>query len=170
MVSIAVSFLIEENGQVLVVEESKPEILGKWDFPGGRIEQGETLEQAVERELKEEVGMKAESTQLIRVYEGIRDDGILGVRFQFRVKLKKGKQSEKLHEDISSNRYITRSELQELVDQHKVRAGLFHFTEICDYLKGYPEQVEIVELKDNRECPCGSNYKYKNCHFEPLLV
>src|SRR5258708_5194012 len=149
-ISMAVSFLIEEDDQVLIVEESKPEIIGKWDFPGGRVESGETLKQAVERELMEEVGFEAESTQLIRIYEGVRDDGNLGVRFQFRVNLKKGKQAEQLHEDISSSRYVTKPELQKLIDQHKVRAGLFHFTETCNYLDGYPESVEMVEIRDRK--------------------
>lgn len=165
--SMAVSFLIEEGDKVLIVEEAKPEIFGKWDFPGGSVEQGETLEQAVARELMEEVGLEAQQVKLIRIYEGIRVDGTLGVRFQFKVKLKQQQEQAKLHDDISATRFVTKNELQELVDQHKVRTGIFHLTEICGYLNGYPNYVEIVGLNFDLVCPCGSDKVYKNCHFEP---
>lgn len=47
-----------EIGQFLVAQRSRPEELaGKWEFPGGKIEAGEGPEDALARELMEELGM-----------------------------------------------------------------------------------------------------------------
>lgn len=50
--------LIDADGRVLVA--SRPEgkaYAGWWEFPGGKLEQGETPEQALARELQEELGI-----------------------------------------------------------------------------------------------------------------
>lgn len=60
--------LFNNNGEVLI-DNRKEELLddanGKWEVPGGKIEFGETPEQAVERELFEETGYKVKVKELI---------------------------------------------------------------------------------------------------------
>ncbi len=41
---------------------------GKWEFPGGKFEAGENLQQALARELKEELGIQVESCQPLAVH------------------------------------------------------------------------------------------------------
>jgi 8-oxo-dGTP diphosphatase len=49
--------LIERNGHVLMAQRPAHKHLGgKWEFPGGKIEPGETAEAALHRELQEELG------------------------------------------------------------------------------------------------------------------
>ena len=51
--------LIIENGKYLLLKRSvgHPHFLGLWDFPGGRQDEDETLEQTVVREAKEETSL-----------------------------------------------------------------------------------------------------------------
>ena len=64
---VVVAALIEKNGKYLIARRSTggPETLGKWEFPGGKLEVGETEEQAIEREIKEEFDMEVKAVRFI---------------------------------------------------------------------------------------------------------
>lgn len=53
-----------QDGQVLLVRRANPPDAGRWGFPGGKIEQGETVSDAALRELSEETGIKAEAQRI----------------------------------------------------------------------------------------------------------
>jgi 8-oxo-dGTP diphosphatase len=58
LVQVAVGVLVREDQAFLLT--SRPEgkaYAGYWEFPGGKLEAGETVEQALRRELKEEIGI-----------------------------------------------------------------------------------------------------------------
>ena len=60
-----VTGLIRKNGKVLVGQRPAGHSLaGQWEFPGGKIERNESPEQALARELNEELGIEAEVGQL----------------------------------------------------------------------------------------------------------
>ncbi len=51
--------MIVTDGRVLACERSAPpEVAGRWEFPGGKVEPGETDEQALARECLEELGVR----------------------------------------------------------------------------------------------------------------
>jgi len=51
--------LIEDNDRILCAQRSaKMKLPLKWEFPGGKLENGETLEDCLKREIKEELGLK----------------------------------------------------------------------------------------------------------------
>ncbi|WP_432995031.1 (deoxy)nucleoside triphosphate pyrophosphohydrolase [Dactylosporangium sp. CA-233914] len=58
MPRIIVGAAIISDGRVLACERAQPpEMAGKWEFPGGKVDPGETEEQALVRECQEELGV-----------------------------------------------------------------------------------------------------------------
>lgn len=82
VVDVAVGVLIQRNGDFLLT--SRPQgkaYAGYWEFPGGKLEVGETVEQALVRELQEELGI--EVTQLTLWRETMVDYPHALVRLHF---------------------------------------------------------------------------------------
>jgi len=63
---IRVTGLLIENGQILLVNQ-KVSPNRSWSLPGGRLEQGETLEEGIVRELFEETGLTVKVVKLLYV-------------------------------------------------------------------------------------------------------
>lgn len=58
MVIVAAGALVRPDGRLLVAQRRDPPALaGLWEFPGGKVDAGETLEGALARELEEELGV-----------------------------------------------------------------------------------------------------------------
>jgi 8-oxo-dGTP diphosphatase len=57
--------IIQQNGKVLVARRKSGHLQGKWEFPGGKIEPGETPEACLERELLEEFEIKIETGNFV---------------------------------------------------------------------------------------------------------
>lgn len=62
-----VAALIEKNGKYLIARRSTGDenVLGKWEFPGGKVKEEETEEHAIEREIKEEFEMDVKAISFI---------------------------------------------------------------------------------------------------------
>ena len=65
-----VGALIEENGKILVCQRMENDRFGsQWEFPGGKVEKGEVKEEALKRELKEELGVEIKVGYFINSFE-----------------------------------------------------------------------------------------------------
>lgn len=65
----AVSIAIVDGDRVLLVKRGRAPSKGLYAFPGGRVESGETLEQAVRRELMEETGLATGAVHLLELLD-----------------------------------------------------------------------------------------------------
>lgn len=72
---LAVSAAIFHAGRVLIVRRGTPPLQGVFTLPGGGVELGETLEQAVVREVREETGLAIEPIALAGYRQVIGRDG-----------------------------------------------------------------------------------------------
>ncbi len=53
--------IVTEGGRILIGQRLRSDAYGlRWEFPGGKVQEGETLEAALRRELAEELGIDAE--------------------------------------------------------------------------------------------------------------
>lgn len=64
---IVMGVLINDKSEVLMMQEAKESCAGQWYLPAGRMEPGETIEEAVKREVLEETGLDMEPTTLLAV-------------------------------------------------------------------------------------------------------
>lgn len=66
----------------MIVKRANDPYKGEWSIPGGRVELGETLVEAVQREVREETGLDVRVGDVIEVFEHIaREDGRLRYHF-----------------------------------------------------------------------------------------
>jgi len=75
MTEVAVGIL-RKNGKILICQRKKGgryEL--KWEFPGGKLENGETTEQCLRRELREELTIEIHSIERIQIQVAYYDDG-----------------------------------------------------------------------------------------------
>lgn len=64
-----VAAIIIENGKVFATQRGYGEFKDGWEFPGGKIEPGETPEEAIVREIKEELYTEVEVIELLDTVE-----------------------------------------------------------------------------------------------------
>jgi 8-oxo-dGTP diphosphatase len=80
---VGVGAVIVQNHRVLLIRRGTPPLLGEWSLPGGVLECGETMREAVVREAHEETGLAIEAGEMLGVYERVirSDEG--RVRYHF---------------------------------------------------------------------------------------
>jgi ADP-ribose pyrophosphatase YjhB (NUDIX family) len=75
--------VVLRGDRALVVRRANPPMPGRWGFPGGVLELGETVAQGAMRELLEETGVTAEAAGPLTVIDTIDRDGEGRVRYHY---------------------------------------------------------------------------------------
>ncbi|MDQ3145668.1 MAG: NUDIX hydrolase [Actinomycetota bacterium] len=70
---LCVGAVVVDGGRLLLVRRGREPGRGAWSVPGGRVERGETLARAVERELAEETGIEGRCRALLGWVERLED-------------------------------------------------------------------------------------------------
>lgn len=83
-VEVAVGILIRPDGRFLLTSRPPGKVYaGYWEFPGGKLEPGESVEQALARELHEELGLTVDPADVRRWREQLVDYPHALVRLHF---------------------------------------------------------------------------------------
>ena len=80
---VGVGAVIKKGNSVLVVRRTHEPGKGYWSIPGGLVELGETVREALKREVEEEVGMQVEIDKLLDVVDNIVYDSRGKPRFHY---------------------------------------------------------------------------------------
>lgn len=80
---LGVGALILRENHVLLVERGKPPLVGYWSIPGGLVETGERLEDALIREVWEETGLTVTTDFIATVFERIMPDATGGCEYHY---------------------------------------------------------------------------------------
>ncbi len=71
---LGVGALIFRGDEILLVERGREPLKGQWSLPGGAVETGERLEDAITREVREETGLEIVPVQVALIFERIMPD------------------------------------------------------------------------------------------------
>ncbi len=104
-----VAALIFKDGKILVCQRTRHQTMPlKWEFPGGKIEEGEQPRDALRRELDEELGIEAKvGDEVARIRHQYKNGSSVELRF-FVVNEYAGELENKIFRDV---RWADRSEL-----------------------------------------------------------
>jgi mutator protein MutT len=80
---LGVGALIFEGRNILLVERAKEPLKGYWSIPGGIVEAGEKLEDAVRREVREETGLEIEPLAMFEIFERIMPDSEMRPEYHY---------------------------------------------------------------------------------------
>jgi len=68
---VGIGGVIIDQGRTLLIRRGSEPLLGEWSIPGGTLELGESLEEGVARELREETGIEVRVLELIEVFDRV---------------------------------------------------------------------------------------------------
>jgi mutator protein MutT len=80
---VGIGAVIVEGSRVVLVQRAHEPLKGHWSLPGGAVEVGETLAEAVAREAREETGLDVRVGQLVGVFDRLHHDDDGRVEYHF---------------------------------------------------------------------------------------
>jgi len=75
--------VVDGAARVLLVKRRFPPLAGEWSLPGGAVDVGETLQECVVREMREETGLEVEVGAVIEVFDRIMHDAAGRVEYHY---------------------------------------------------------------------------------------
>lgn len=102
--------IIKKNDKILATQRGYGELKGGWEFPGGKIEKGETEEQALIREIKEELDVNINIHSKLTIVEYDYSEFHLTMHCYF-CEIESGELTLKEH---SSAKWLAKSELNKI--------------------------------------------------------
>lgn len=102
--------VLKKDGKVLIARRKRPFMGYEWEFPGGKLEDNETLEECLKRELKEELGIEIKVGRLICSTRHVLNCQSAIILYAYEASFVSGEFCLKDHEEV---RWIKTSELEQ---------------------------------------------------------
>jgi 8-oxo-dGTP diphosphatase len=92
---------IEKDGKVLIARKKRPFMEYSWEFPGGKLEDNETLEECLKREIREELAIEIEVGSLVSLNKHVLNCQSAIVLYAYRARYVSGNIELKDHEEVT---------------------------------------------------------------------
>jgi len=139
-----VGALIERDGKILLVKETKATARGKWNQPAGWLEVGEDVIEAVKREVQEETGFTFEPKHILGIYSLVKEEA--GVTHHAIKIIFLGNISDKettgLADDVSETKWFTPEEIENM--DLKTLRDLDIKQLVKDYFSGKKYSIDLL--------------------------
>ncbi len=115
---IVVTGILKCKNEYLVVKREMDDMFfpGAWEFPGGHVEEGELLEEALKRELKEEIGFNRSFNAKIYSYDDEIKADIHHIEINFVIEVDKNDVDVKLSNEHTDFKWVKKD--SELLDEY----------------------------------------------------
>ncbi|WP_338805000.1 NUDIX hydrolase [Xenorhabdus griffiniae] len=137
---VTVACIVHAENKFLVVEEF---INGKplWNQPAGHLEADETLLEAVERELWEETGIRAQPQAFLKLHQWVAPDKTPFIRFLFLIEMEKIMDTHPHDNDIHCCHWLS---AEEILSSSQLRSPLVAESLLC-YLEHNAYPLSILD-------------------------
>lgn len=109
----AVGAIVLVGDLVLLIRRKNPPLQGAWTLPGGRVQRGERLADALRREVREETALEVTVKELVEVVEIVTGEHHF-VIMDYRAELVSEKTTLRAGDDATDARFVAVSELRTL--------------------------------------------------------
>ena len=141
---VVVHGIVEKDGKLLMVQEGREDVKGKWNLPAGHADFGESPVDAAAREAKEETGLDVIPLSLMGIYAFHDQEGRLVLRFNIKCEVKGGSFEEQEGE-ILDIKWMSKQELEALKAEGKLRSERTWWP-IQDWIEGKKYPLNIVRV------------------------
>jgi 8-oxo-dGDP phosphatase len=133
---IVACIIVNDQDRLLMIQEAKESCYGKWYIPAGKVLQGESLKQAVIREVLEETGLRFEPSGIFSVeYIPETTNSLLWTRYGITGKTTGGHLKSVKDSSSLCAKWVNMSELKAMLDKGETR-GSDLITLYTDFRKG----------------------------------
>ncbi|BAL98079.1 MULTISPECIES: NUDIX hydrolase [Caldilinea] len=109
---VAVVALIEQDERVLLIRRAVEPARGLWALPGGYMDAGEMPEDALRREVQEEVGISIRIAELLEIFPMVNSGGVsLGIVLAYQAHPQEGAAELRACDDVDQARWFSVEEL-----------------------------------------------------------